>query len=385
MKALAIALSNLRRMLRWRANIFFLFVLPMAIILLLGAAFGTDAGRLGVVADGSGALGAELVGSLEERGELEVRRFDDVSELRDAVSRGDVGAGLVVPRGYDDRLRRGGRTTLQWFARPDSLAQQLRLSVAASVADQATVLRVADFLEREGIAGRDEALGRATAAAAAAAEVDVRVRTLDGEAYPDPGGRFEAGASSQLVLFVFLTSLNGAVWLIESRRLGVSRRMLSTPTPTRTILAGEALGRLAIALVQAAIIVAGSLLFFGVRWGDPLAAATLVAAVCVVGTGAGMLLGAAADSEEQAGPLALLLGLSLAALGGSMVPLEVFPERVRTVANITPHTWANDAFDELLRDDGTLADVLPQLGALLGFAVVLLALATWRLQRALTA
>ena len=40
MKALTIAATDLRRLLRWRANIFFLFVLPMLIILLLGAAFG---------------------------------------------------------------------------------------------------------------------------------------------------------------------------------------------------------------------------------------------------------------------------------------------------------------------------------------------------------
>lgn len=160
--------------------------------------------------------------------------------------------------------------------------------------------------------------------------------------------------------------------------------MLSTPTSARTILAGEALGRFGIALVQAAIIVAGSLLFFGVDWGEPLAAAALVVAFCLVGTGAGMLLGATARSEEQAGPLALLLGLPLAALGGSMVPLEVFPATMRAVAKITPHAWANDAFAELLRHDGTLADVLPQLGALLGFAAALLALATWRLRRALT-
>ena len=39
-KAITIAATDLRRLLRWRANIFFLFVLPMLIILLLGAAFG---------------------------------------------------------------------------------------------------------------------------------------------------------------------------------------------------------------------------------------------------------------------------------------------------------------------------------------------------------
>ena len=40
MKVLWIALANLRRMFRARANIFFVFVFPMVLILVLGATFG---------------------------------------------------------------------------------------------------------------------------------------------------------------------------------------------------------------------------------------------------------------------------------------------------------------------------------------------------------
>lgn len=67
-----------------------------------------------------------------------------------------------------------------------------------------------------------------------------------------------------------------------------------------------------------------------------------------------------------------------------MVPVEVFPETLRTLAGLTPHAWAIDAFAELVRRDGTIVDILPQLGVLLAFAATFLALATWRLQRVLT-
>ena len=79
-----------------------------------------------------------------------------------------------------------------------------------------------------------------------------------------------------------------------------------------------------------------------------------------------------------------LLGLGLAALGGSMAPLEVFPSSARTIAHITPHAWANDAFSKLLEHGGDLPAVLPQIGVLLGFAAVAIALSVWRLRRALT-
>jgi ABC-type uncharacterized transport system permease subunit len=116
-----------------------------------------------------------------------------------------------------------------------------------------------------------------------------------------------------------------------------------------------------------------------------LAAAALVLAFCLVGSGAGLLLGSTLSNEQQATSVSLLLGLGLAALGGSMVPLEIFPETIRTVAHLTPHAWANEGFAELLRHGGGLAEIGRELGVLLAYGSGLLALAAWRLRRTLTA
>ena len=97
-----------------------------------------------------------------------------------------------------------------------------------------------------------------------------------------------------------------------------------------------------------------------------------------------MLLGSLFSNDQQAGGISVVLGLGLAALGGSMVPVEIFSSTMQSIAMVTPHYWANDAFAELVRRDGTIVDILPQLGVLAVYAVVLLALATWRLQRVLT-
>lgn len=70
-------------------------------------------------------------------------------------------------------------------------------------------------------------------------------------------------------------------------------------------------------------------------------------------------------------------------LGGTMVPIEIFPEAMRTVAHLTPHAWAMDAFRALLFENASLAEILPELGVLAGFAVVLVALAVYRFRRLL--
>ena len=67
MKAFWIALANLRRMFRVRTNIFFVFVFPIVLILVLGATFGgSSSPRLGVVSADSGPLGMALLRELEQ-------------------------------------------------------------------------------------------------------------------------------------------------------------------------------------------------------------------------------------------------------------------------------------------------------------------------------
>lgn len=380
MKALTIAATNLKRLFRWRPSLFFIVILPMLIILLLGAAFGGAGGAIvGVSASGAGPLGVDLVDRLRGLDDVEVRAFAGEGSLVRAVERGRVQAGLLVPPGYDATIRSGGAPRVRFLARPDSAGQDLRSTIQSVAGAQAGVVRAARFAEAHGVGDFATSLAAATRVASAVPGIAVVVTSADPSA-DTSAGRFDQSASSQLLLFVFLNSLYGAAALIETRKLGVSRRMLSTPTPIRTVLAGEGLGRFAVALFQGLLIMVGSLLLFGVSWGAPAGAAAVLVLFALVGCGAGMLMGATFRNEQQAAAVSLLAGLGLAAIGGSMVPLEVFPDAMRRVAHLTPHAWGNDAFSELVAHNGGFGDILSQLGVLALFAAALIALATWRLR-----
>ena len=68
-----------------------------------------------------------------------------------------------------------------------------------------------------------------------------------------------------------------------------------------------------------------------------------------------------------------------------MVPLEVFPPTVRTVAHLTPHAWGNDAFSSCSSTAAASGTCSATSASCSRFAAVLLALGTWRLRRALIA
>ena len=385
MKALAIAAVNVRRMLRDRSNIFFVFVFPMLLILVLGVSFGRGfEPRIGLVAADPGRLGEDLVRELERMPDVEVARYRSVADLRTSVERGQLEAGVVVPEGYDAAIRSGRDAQVRYVARQSELGLQLSQTVRSAVAKQGQRLRAARLFVSEGVGPLDEGLARAGIAAQGLTPVEVVTTTVGEQRFPETLGRFDLGASSMLLLFIFLTSMTGGVALIETRRLGLSRRMLSTPTSVGTIVLGEGLGRFGIAMVQGLFIMLGSLIVFGVDWGEPLGSGSLLVSFALVGAGAGMLLGSLLRTEQQAIGVGILLGLGLGALGGCMVPMEFFSPTMVTVAHFTPHAWAIDGYAELIRRGGSFVDVLPYLGILLAYAVVLFGLASWRLRRVIT-
>jgi ABC-2 type transport system permease protein len=137
-------------------------------------------------------------------------------------------------------------------------------------------------------------------------------------------------------------------------------------------------------MIQGLFIMIGAAVAFNVHWGNLLAAGVLLVLIALVGAGGGMLMGSVFDNDQQAGSVGVFAGLGLAALGGCMVPLEIFPDTMVKIAHLTPHAWALDGFTELIRQGGNLGSIVPQIGALIAFAAVLLALGTWRLRAKLT-
>jgi ABC-2 type transport system permease protein len=387
-KILAIGWANTRRFLRQRSNIFFVFVFPVLIILMLGMMYGGGFDtRIGVHGSDDGPLAADLASALENLEDIAVVAFDTPEALTEAVQRGRVTAGVLIPPGYDAGLLGGETVEVGFVTRPNDQNGMLIQQTVQEVVDTAgTSIRAARFVAAQGVATFEAALPVARLIAAREPSLAVAYEAEGESVFADfeNMGTFDLGAAHQLVLFMFLTSLTAAADLILTRKLGVARRMLSTPTSTGVIVGGEVAGRFGVALVQGVYILVGTLLIFGVNWGDPLGAIAILVLFALVGSGAAMLSGALFRNEQQAGGLGVLFGLGLAAVGGAMVPIELFPATMKTIAQFTPHYWAIDAFTELVRRGGNILDILPQLGMLAAFAAFFLVLATWRLRRVLT-
>ena len=385
MKSWAITTTNIKRLIRDPSTIFFVFVFPMLLILVLGASFGGGfTPKVGLLVAGQGEFTQAFADQLTSDDDFETIDYDDPGVLLEDVERGVVQMAVVVPADYDNRITSGELAEIEFVGRTDQSVVQYRSTIEAVVTSESAIVRAARLLETEGLISFEEGATLARAMSTGSTGPQVEVQAMGESLFGENLGQFDLGAPQQLILFVFLTSLAGSAALIQTRRLGVSRRMVSTPTSIGEILVGETGGRFSVAMIQGLFIMVGAAVAFEVRWGNLGAAAALLILIALVGAGAGMLMGSLFDNDEQAGSMGVFIGLGLAALGGCMVPLEIFPDTMQTIAHITPHAWALDGFAELIRRGGTVADIALELAVLAGFAVALLALGTWRLRVKLT-
>ena len=145
-----------------------------------------------------------------------------------------------------------------------------------------------------------------------------------------------------------------------------------------TTIAGARVGvSIAVALVQMAIFIGVALIpYFGLKlsaywWmAIPLVVAGTLAFLAV-----GLLAGSFAKTAEAASAIANLIVLPMAFLSGAFFPLEGAPSWLQTISKALPLRHLVDGMQAVMVRGQDPASVLPQLGLLLGFAVVVSAVA----------
>ncbi len=386
-QARAFAAVALRILVRDPSALFFMLFLPVAVIVIVGAAYGAQGKlALGIVQEGTGdplagSLAAQLEDELEATDGVDLESYDDADAMRRAIRRFELSGGVVVPEGLEAALA-DGSGTVDLIVLPsgsDSFAARTALQGALDlVGAQAAAARV---VAESADADFDDALTTARSLELPSA---VEVVVVDVEDVPDDLSRFALTAAQNLVLFTFINSLTAAGLIVIVRRDRVLQRALSAPVSVSTVVAGLTGGWFVLALTQSLLIVVIGAVFFGVGWGDPVAASILIVLFALVGCGAGVAVGAIARDADRVGAVTPVVGIILGALGGCLMPLEIFPDAMLAVARFTPHYWAMTAWQNLVFDRGGVADIAGSLAVLAVFAGALIALATWLLYRDLS-
>ena len=396
-KVLSIAWLDFKMAFSDKSELVFFLVLPIAFTLILASAMGGGGSSgdnryaLVVVDEDRSALSAELTATLETSDVVRpvAKTRDEADTL---LKENQVLAVLTIPAGFGEALMAGNPSRLSLGKVPNDtrpLAMEQSVRAAADRVSNAVVAANASVSEAEKIRPFADAAARQAyfqQALDAARELlktpPARVEATQApEVIRESLNAAELSSVGQLITWVSIPLIGAAVILIEEKRLGTLRRLLTMPVTKATILGGKIAGRLTHGMVQMTLLILFGVLVMGVNWGrSPAALAIMMVAFALACVAFGVLLGTVAKTPSQANWLAISTGMLMAALGGAWWPLEITPKVYQQAVQVLPTTWAMSGFTDVVVRGQGIVSVLPEAGVLLAFAAVFFGIGIWRLR-----
>ncbi|MCC7046015.1 MAG: ABC transporter permease [Alphaproteobacteria bacterium] len=185
-------------------------------------------------------------------------------------------------------------------------------------------------------------------------------------------------ATLTLIAAVLVTCLSVA----RERELGTFDQLLVTPLRPFEILLGKALPALLIGLIEASVILAAAMLWFGVPFRGSLALFYLALVLFVMAViGIGLMISAVSQTQQQAMLGAMLALVPAVILSGFATPIANMPDAVQWLTYVNPVRYAMAVLRGLFLQDLPPALALQQLWPLLPIAAVTLAAAALMFRR----
>jgi ABC-2 type transport system permease protein len=374
-RALIVALREVRTYLQDKGDLAFSLLLPIVIFALMYGAFSGESlfhGTAHVVNEDEGGTYSTIL--LEQLAELESLDVELISsaEADTKLDNSDLLMVLYVPQGFSDKLTSGEPAQLVFKQRGNGGQEgQIVASLVRGVAEEINqefqvyhqvgnnlagtnipqeqiVITVQKFLDLE----REHPI------------VEVSEETVG--ASPDPVKQFLPGIITMFVLFAITLTARA---IVEERKKGTLERLLTTRLSVGQLFMGKFLASISRGFVQTLILLVLAYIVF--QFFTPLSfvEALVIALIFAAAASAlGLVIASIARTEDQATWIAVFFTMATVMLGGTFFEIaEGSP--LYAISKVSINTYANDAFNTIIAQEGSLADVGPELGVLAGVIV----------------
>ncbi|HHK5534516.1 TPA: ABC transporter permease [Bacillus mobilis] len=396
MKSFIIAWKDLKIRLIDRRGFMMMLIMPLLLTAILGSALSNifDNGGLPKTVVGYYQVGTDefadvfqkdVLQSQELKDDVKVKIVNSQEELEDMLKEKKIDVGIVIPNKWSEQVQDGKLKEPKVFIDPSKdiqakIAESMIRSfservqtVAVSTKSVVTELVKSQHSNVEQIA-KEVSGGLQTVATSGANNIEkgtIGKKTVAAMQYY---------AAAMLVMFLLYNITVGAKSVVTEQRTETLARLFSTPTSSFSILFGKFLGTLLFACIQLGMFIVATHLMFQVEWGGDLSQIVVVGisyAICV--SGLSMLIAAFIREEKTADVMGGIGIQILAILGGSMLPIYVFPDTLQTIANVAPNKWALTSFLNIM--SGTPWDaLLPVIFSLCSAGIVSVIIGTLRLR-----
>ncbi len=381
-----------------RSELLFFLILPIVFTVLLsgtltggGQQTGNNPSQVMVVNEDGTPLADSLIETIAEAEMIEIENQNLTTALT-ALADEEVVALLIIPAGFQEDLLAGKTAVLNLKTLPDNSDADLAArSIETAVGAISQPIQAAhnSLQEAEKIQPFTDEEAKRTyfqqgldLAITMQNDNPARINvTLPAQAAASSTAYDNTAHQSigQMVTWVFIPLLGTSALFAYERTQGTLRRILTTPTKKSTYLSGTISGHLFLGLIQMIILIGFSAFVLKVNWGQsPLGLAIMLVTFGLAAVAMGTTLGTMIKTGSQASSASIMLGMSMALLGGCWFPIELFPPTLQQVVKVLPTTWAMAGLTDLVVRGQSGIEILPSAAVLLLFALLFFAIGVWR-------
>lgn len=356
-----------------------LIVPPTLQLLLLGFALSASVAnlKLGAVDDSRTPESRELIAILGESGSFRlVAHYDSVEQLGEAITRGKVDAGVVIPYDYTRDLQRGRPTTVQFLLN----AMNANTAAIAQGYAEGVIQSYNAGLRSAGLQAHFEQIGA----------FDISRR---GQVQLEPAFLYNPGLRDSWfivtgvfgLLLILNSSLVAAGAMVREREAGTIEQLLMSPASTSEIIVAKIAPLFVLLFMMSLLALAVMKFAFDVPFHGKLPLVLSGAALCILsGISLGTVNATFSKSAQQAQLMVFFINPPLNSTAGALNPVEAMPAWLQPFTVVNPiHHFATIARASLLKGSGFL-DLWPNFLGLLAFTLILVCLSVWRFRKQLS-
>lgn len=346
MRTIAIAKKVIKELLRDKRTLAMMFVAPVFIMWLMNLMF--SASTTVNVKLATQDLPTGLITKMDELDHVDIETYQDLDQAKEALANEKVDAVIS----YKD-----GEYQVDYANTDASKTSMIRQVLRTSIASE----------------GTDQLLSRVKQAFPQL-KLDAKTPEIkESYQYGDKNTGFFARMIPILIGFVvfFFVFLISGMALLKERTSGTLDRLLATPVKRSEIVYGYMLSYGIIAIFQTAVVVLAAIWLLDVEVvGNILNVIIVNVVLALVALAFGILLSTLAKSEFQMMQFIPLVIMPQLFFSG-IIPLSSMGEWAPTVGKFLPLTYSGDAISQIILYGHNLGDILPNLGVLMIFLIIL--------------
>lgn len=323
--------------------------------------------RVGINDKDGSVISKELVQEIKSNKRFTVYELNELY-LKENISDGKIDVGISIPEGFQNDVIKNNDINVGIFSQKDS-------SITIWIENQVNFYNVALKDIAFAAEGSEEVFFKIYDKFK---NSNIKISNIN---LDDKSKNIGVSVQSIGLLLVFMFAGAGMTssTILGDKMIRTYQRIRTSPLRKSEYILGNVLASLSINVIQILFILLISKTFVLKFYMSSWIVFIILFCFSTVAVGLGLFISSIAKSSSQSSQLSNLIIVPSSMLGGCFWPAYLMPEAMQKLAMVFPQWWVLRSFTDIQNGEN-FTHIIPYLGVILGFAVILFALALFNMR-----